>query len=48
MWRCIAVNEAIGRAPPEYANDGWYVDRGGLTARTVVAKLKQTKQQRGQ
>ncbi|MBI5291083.1 MAG: hypothetical protein HY872_04300 [Chloroflexi bacterium] len=45
---CIAVNSAIGHAPPEYANDGWYVDRGGLTARTVVAKLKQTKQQRGQ
>lgn len=46
---CIAVNEAIGHAPPEYADDGWYhVPQGGqFGPRPVVAKMKQVKKERG-
>ena len=45
---CIAVDDRIGHKPGEYVQDGWYLERNGqFGSRPVVAKLKQTKQQRG-
>lgn len=45
---CIAVDDRIGHKPGEYVQDGWYLERNGqFGSRSVVAKLKQTKQQRG-
>ncbi|MFQ5409616.1 MAG: hypothetical protein ACE5FI_14500, partial [Anaerolineales bacterium] len=44
---CIAVDERIGHKPPEYINDGWYVERGGrLVRRPVIARLKRVHAER--
>jgi hypothetical protein len=46
---CLAIHDDIGLNNPDFPGDGWYLQRDGrLTARTVVARMKQTKRERPQ
>jgi len=46
---CVSSHPDIGLANPDFPDDGWYINRGGQrVARSVVDRMKRTKQQRGQ